>query len=132
MLLILWTFSAAIMSIAHADENWLCTSEASQVQGDHVLSCGVGEAKTENVARDRAFESAHMEFRNLCKASSNCRGHAVNVEPRRTTCAETKNGYKCYRMLVFTVSHERVERTIVKYTVAPEAQAILDWYFDGH
>lgn len=92
-----------------ASDAWLCTSESSQVHGGSVFSCGIGVGKDEGEARAKAFGAAQSEFYHICGASTNCKGHAVIVEPRRTTCETANSGYKCYRLVVFTVSDETVK-----------------------
>lgn len=90
-------------SIAQA-EGWLCQEVASQRSGNVVRSCGVGLGADENAARRDAFENARTEFNALCSASTDCDGHEVSVYPERTSCEpESGGGYKCYRLLVFTI-----------------------------
>lgn len=104
-LLIFWTLFLPTMCIA--SEEWLCTSEASQVHNGNVFSCGVGTGKDEDEARSKAFVNAQSEFDRICGASTNCRGRAVTVEPRRTTCEPLGDShYKCYRLIVFSVGSD--------------------------
>lgn len=92
--------------MALASESWLCTTESSQVQGDKVLACGVGTGRDEESARNKALQSAKHEFSQLCQLSTNCSGKAVGIDPKRTTCDEKDGIYKCYRLIVFTVSEK--------------------------
>lgn len=89
-----------------AKDEWLCTEESSQLRNGAVLSCGVAEGANENEARSKAFEFAKAEFARVCHASANCVGHKFTVEPKRTTCKPEKSGYKCYRLLEFTISSD--------------------------
>lgn len=98
-------FSA--ISFATASESWLCTEESSQTQGQQIFACGVGHGEDEDQARAKAFDSAKAEFRRLCDVSTACKGLAVKVEPKRTTCEEGSQGWKCYRLLVFEVVREQ-------------------------
>lgn len=94
------------VSMAHAAESWLCTSESSQVIGDQVRACGVGHGPDEDAARASALTSAKAEFQGLCNASSDCPSRAVTVEPKRTTCEQSGKGWKCFRLLVFTMGEK--------------------------
>jgi hypothetical protein len=92
------------------DVPWLCTEESSQRQGNTVLSCGVAVGDDENEARSKAFDNARNEFKKICDASSDCRGHETTVTPKRTTCdeitgktAQIETKYRCYRLLAFTI-----------------------------
>lgn len=123
MSLLIWTFLTATMSFAK--EDWVCVQEASQVvSSTYVLACGVGEGRDEGLARINAFKSAQAEFDLVCGASTGCRGRAVSVEPKRTTCEQSPEGWKCYRMLSFTIGNEqavvvraRIEKKAKDYTV---------------
>jgi hypothetical protein len=95
---------AGICSVAAADEDWYCKEVATQRFGNVFRSCGVGEGADENAARRAAFENAKKEFGSICAISSDCRGRAIHVQPERTSCAKgTSAGYKCYRLIVFSV-----------------------------
>lgn len=92
-------------TLASAKDEWLCTEESSQIQNGTLLACGVGLGKDENEARSKAFENARAEFIRVCDASDDCKEHKVTVEPKRTTCERSsKESYKCYRLLAFTIS----------------------------
>jgi hypothetical protein len=91
---------------------WLCTEESSQRQGNTVLSCGVAVGDDENEARSKAFDNARNEFKKVCDASSDCRGHETTVLPKRTSCDEITGKtalmdtkYRCYRLLAFTIGN---------------------------
>jgi hypothetical protein len=94
---------------ASAKEEWLCTEEASQIQDGAVLACGIGEGSDENGARVKAFENARAEFIRVCDLSDNCKGYQVNVEPKRTSCEGLSKGYKCYRLLAFTIDSTKMQ-----------------------
>jgi hypothetical protein len=92
-------------------EGWLCTEAASQRSGDVIRSCGVGYGSDENAARRDAFDNARIEFGALCDTSDDCRGREVSVTPERTSCEPTADGgYKCYRLLVFTLGSGKSDR----------------------
>lgn len=93
-----------LSQIATADE-WLCTTESGQRQGNLILACGVGESSgDEAYARKRALSNAIEEFNTICEISSDCAGRKIIVEPKRTSCAVEKNGLlKCYRLIAVTL-----------------------------
>lgn len=101
---LLWLFSAT--SAWAEDTDWFCTEVASQRSGGEVRSCGVGTGADENAARRAAFDNAKAEFSALCQASADCRGKAVNVTPERTSCEDEGDGFKCYRLLVFSITED--------------------------
>lgn len=92
-----------LITQAFAQDQWLCTSQASQLRGNQVLSCGVGIGKDENEARSRAFDHAQAEFNRLCSASTTCGHQAYLIDPKRTTCGSNSYGWKCYRLLAYTL-----------------------------
>jgi len=95
-------------------EDWLCTEASSQRSGNVVRSCGIGLGNDENAARRDAFDNAKTEFSALCGASADCDGHAVNVYPERTNCTpQGGGGFKCYRLLVFTITEQLAEREAI-------------------
>jgi hypothetical protein len=97
---------ALLISVAFAKESWICTEESSLIQNDKIMTCGIGVAKDEDSARTKAFNSAKDEFDRICKISSSCNNHAVNVEPKRTTCEKDGSNWKCYRMLSFAIGEK--------------------------
>jgi hypothetical protein len=98
LLLMLFSFTA------HAKEaTWLCSEEASQRQGNEVLSCGIGKGADENAARLAAFDNAKVEFNRVCTASADCQGHLVTVVPKRTVCEEKLGSFTCRRLLSFVL-----------------------------
>ena len=108
--LFVFTTVFAASSVAPA-EGWLCTEAASQRSGDVIRSCGVGYGSDENGARRDAFDNARTEFSALCDVSDDCRGREVSVTPERTSCEPTvEGGYKCYRLLVFTLGPGKSDR----------------------
>ncbi len=83
-------------------DDWLCTEEASQRDGNVIKACGVGLGFDENGARYQALENAKIEFDKVCNASSDCKGHEVVAEPTRTECREGEL-FKCYRLIQFKI-----------------------------
>lgn len=100
------------LSLAQAETTWLCKEESSRRQGDDtVLACGIGIASDENEARLQAFDNAKLEFDKLCKASDDCQGRPVSIEPKRTTCEQDSDQiFKCYRLLAFTITKPQVQK----------------------
>jgi hypothetical protein len=82
---------------------WFCMDESSEKIDNVVRVCGLGESQEEGPARIKAFKNAWEEFYQLCKSSTDCAGHHFNSKPLRTECDETDRGYKCYRMIEFTI-----------------------------
>lgn len=89
-------------SLTHADQ-WFCTDEASTRTGNLIKVCGIGEAKEEGPARIKAFQNARNEFYQICQTSSDCVDHFYFSNPLRTECSRDEQGYKCYRMVQFTI-----------------------------
>lgn len=94
----------ALYRIANAD--WLCTEEASQRRDNSILACGVAVASNEDQARHQAFNNSQAEFNRVCNASDDCKGHQVKAIPQRTSCTETDEGYRCYRLVEFTIEEQ--------------------------
>ena len=90
-------------SPACAGENWLCKEESSQRRGNSVLSCGVGFGNDENQARLSAFDNSKTEFNRVCNSSTDCKGHEITTEPKRTSCEQEGTKYKCYRLIVYII-----------------------------
>ncbi len=106
---LLWTSSALAL------DEWFCTSESSQIQGNAIQACGIGEAKSEAAARRKAFDNAQVEFRRLCYASDTCPDREVTVEPKRTTCAKYGSEVKCYRMVAYILGRSK-ERLLPSFS----------------
>lgn len=87
---------------AFADQ-WFCTEESSERSNNIVKSCGIGQEKTEALARQKAFDQARTEFHQVCDASSDCVGRYIYSKPLRTECRKDGDGYKCYRMVQFRI-----------------------------
>ena len=97
-----------IQSPANATTQWLCKEESSQRRGNEIVSCGIGFGSDESSARLNAFDSAKSEFNRVCESSADCKSHEITTAPQRTTCEEkdsTKTGFKCYRLVVFTIGN---------------------------
>lgn len=89
-------------SVSRAE--FFCNEEAAQLKGNVYSACGIGDGLAEQRARTAAFNYAKEEFDKFCEASSNCRGHDVDVEPKRNVCSQDKFGtFHCYRMINFTI-----------------------------
>lgn len=96
---------------AISEERWFCTDDQAIRQGNVLSICGVGNSMDEGPARKEALNNAMDEFKSICSLSSDCRGHKINVEPKRSTCFEKKRVYAeytntqfvCHRMFVFTI-----------------------------
>ena len=101
--IILSTLIGLSSAAAQAGADWLCTEESSQVRDGAILSCGVALGRDENEARAKSFDNAKSEFERVCTASDACRGRLFSLEPKRTSCSPEPGGYKCYRLLTFTI-----------------------------
>lgn len=102
LVLILLLFSHAAYS--ETKEQWFCTDETSQRQGDVWYACGIGEGMTEGEARSLSLTASIREFGRVCEISSDCNGVKRTVEPKRTSCLESKDKiWKCYRLIQITL-----------------------------
>lgn len=103
------TFLFLIWSVgAFAKEQWICTEQSSQRDGNVIAACGIGSGQDENEARLSAFDNSKSEFKRVCDASDDCKGRAISAEPQRTTCEKNGTSFKCYRMITFTIG-ERIK-----------------------
>jgi len=99
-------FAVLLMAKTSFSDDWICHEESSvRVGGAYgtINSCGIGEAKNEPQARILAFKNAKAEFNQICQTSVDCHGHNVTVEPARTECESSGDGYKCYRLIRFHI-----------------------------
>lgn len=94
------------VTTSHAVE-WFCTEAASQRGGNVIKSCGIGIGTTENEARLQALENSKTEFNQLCTASADCKDRHIVLDPKRTECKPTKQGYTCHRLVEFTIQPTR-------------------------
>lgn len=108
------TLFLALLSLssfsAFAAEDWLCTEESSERRGNQVYACGVGQGPMESLARYNALLHAKREFYELCNISADCKDHKILAEAKRTSCLHRK-GYKCYRLVVFTIQDQAIAST---------------------
>lgn len=93
---------------ATAAEQWFCVDDQAMRQGNTLSICGVGTSSTEGAARESALANAIREFHAMCNLSSDCHGHKISVEPKRSTCGHimagsTFNSFTCYRLFNFTI-----------------------------
>jgi len=92
------------------DSDWLCTEESSERRNDTILACGIGIAHTESLARKAAFMEALAEFDLICRVDSSCdETHSV-PNPLRTQCIQVGGGYKCYRLVSFSVPTKEISK----------------------
>ncbi len=103
--------STGALALENSPE-WYCKNVASEKMGNIINSCGIGFGADESEARDLAFDHAKKEFDKICSISDDCQGHAVNANPKRTTCEEVGKKIKCYRLIEFKIG-ERSSRTHV-------------------
>lgn len=98
-ILILTTF----FSIQSFADSWVCTEAGLTRDGNVWAACGVGESVSEARAREASLESAIGEFKQVCKMSSDCHNKPRTVEPKRLSCIQEHNEWKCTRMIQITV-----------------------------
>lgn len=110
---------------ATAKEEWLCTEQSSQRIGDSFNSCGVGIGADENAARTKALDNAKTEFLKICESSDDCKGQQVSAVPGRTTCEKTNEGYKCYRLVIFSVSPQLSDKRSVASETVRRSRIVL-------
>lgn len=110
------------VGVFSTDGGWLCDEEASQRSGPVIKACGIGKAPTESDARLNALESAKNEFDKLCQASDDCADHKVVLDPRRTVCKPTNNGFVCHRLVNFAIQphlQNRLQRSRARSEASP-------------
>lgn len=98
------TILSILLSSIPAYADWICQETASLKEGQNVLSCGVGEGKTEALARENALNNAKKEFHALCQEDINCKGFKTTVTPLRNSCEKIPSGYKCYRGIDYQIT----------------------------
>lgn len=91
---------------AQANDEWFCTEGSSYRTDNTVYACGIGTAKTEQQARDLAFEAAKREF------TRQSQGRTFNIKPQRTTCTYTTH-YTCHRMIAFELGSIPMQQMLV-------------------
>jgi hypothetical protein len=92
---------------ALGNEEWMCTEMASIREGNTIKACGVSTRDTEEDARLEAVRNAKREFDELCSASSDCAGRAVNLEPLRNVCRKESSGkFTCFRGIKYTITED--------------------------
>ena len=90
---------------AHAD--WFCTEGSGRRVSENSFEiCGVAEDQTESLARALAFDAAKTEFTKFCTEDVKCKTSSKSLELKRTECKKSPTGYKCYRMLEYTLTVE--------------------------
>lgn len=100
----LMMFLVLISSPVMADD-WVCHTQASVAMGPNaMLACGMADASTESQARLKAYTAALTEFRQVCDASDECKGRAIETKPARTECSSYEGGFRCYRAVSVTIS----------------------------
>lgn len=87
---------------AHAD--WFCTESAGKNSEGTYQVCGIGEDPSEAQARTLAFDAARAEFNRTCQEDLKCKSSSKSLELKRTECKKSPTGYKCYRMLEYTLT----------------------------
>jgi hypothetical protein len=109
-LILIVSLFIALESRATDKEQWFCTDDQAMKTGNTFVICGVGTYSTEGDARTKALNNAMNEFMTICELSSDCKGHKITVEPKRSSCFENTKKYHttfeqftCHRMFLFTV-----------------------------
>lgn len=102
-----WIFGLLLSFNAYA-EDWFCLTDSGKRNDNVISSCGVGEAPSESLARTDALNQAIAEFATICKWSSDCAGKQKSVEPKRLTCKQTKDRWKCYRLIEVTIGEKAI------------------------
>lgn len=113
-----WLFLSLLSFSCFGREDWLCTEDSSQIQGDQILACGVGEDAREGEARRLALESAHNEFSHICSTQTLCGEHKFRAIPSRATCSMSDGIWKCYRLVKYEIETSKRQIASV-YSVRP-------------
>ena len=117
-----------LLSQAQAETpNWYCKEVASERQGNIIHSCGIGTGNDENEARSTAFDNAKIEFKKVCGLSADCKNHLVSVKPERTTCDKVETGFKCHRLLTFSIGPKSDEKIEDEEKVTVKSKAIANY-----
>lgn len=114
--------SLLILSPAYAE--WYCEKVASawMEKGVMLQACGIGYGKDENDARLDAFNNAKKEFENICNADTNCANNVINIDPQRTACDKTEEGYTCHRLVYYHITEKKREVA----SVAPKEPTVIE------
>lgn len=91
---------------AYADDTWRCTESSSWREGNAFVICGEGSQIDLSSARHAALLRVREEFELLCSQSADCKGHAVLVEPLRTSCTARGDQIQCFRAVRYNVSKD--------------------------
>lgn len=95
-------------TVASADD-WVCTQAAGLSYGNTYLSCGVASDPDLGTARLNSFKQAKDEFNEFCSSSFQCKGHAVDIEVKRTDCKFDGSSYRCFRAISFHIGSRKIE-----------------------
>lgn len=109
-----YLFLSLLSFSCFGQDSWLCTEDSSQIQGDQILACGVGEGETESAARKSALQSAQDEFLVVCGPNTNCGEHKFKASPSRSTCSKKDGAWKCYRLVKYAIESDRKIASNVK------------------
>lgn len=95
-----------LSQIAQADD-WFCKTQHAKKEGNIYWVCGTGMGLqfSPETGRFSAFSDAQRNFEALCNSSNDCKGHKININPKRTECVPDPNSYieTCYQMVEVTV-----------------------------
>lgn len=103
------------VNTSQASENWFCKEASSVRRDDSIEACGTAQSDDHNKAKALAFDNAKSEFNRVCGASSDCAGHEVSVNPKRTSCDQKDGVFTCYRLLEFVISPGKDSKVITPY-----------------
>lgn len=95
-------FLSLFLSFALADD-FSCSNDGTQIVGNVIKACGVGEHKSLDMARKLAYLSAHKEALWFYRMSDRFNGRLVDEVPARQVCFEHKNHWICHRLINVTV-----------------------------
>lgn len=93
-----------LVNTSQASENWFCKEESSVRRDNSIEACGTASSVDYDKAKALAFESAKNEFNRVCRASSDCAGHDISINPKRTSCDQKDGIFTCYRLLEFVIA----------------------------
>jgi hypothetical protein len=121
---ILCLVTAVTVAYAVNAQAWLCESGDvdSLRDGLTIKACGTARASSETTARAQAFDAAQAEATRVCQAQTDCKGHELSADPKRTECEPAGHGQvTCKRLVTFTIGHAPI--TVAQPQQAPRASS---------
>jgi len=119
-------FLALFFKPISAYGGWYCDQVASEWldKGKILQSCGIGIGADENEARLMAFNNARKEFDLVCNRDTTCANRVVNIDPYRSACNPTKDGFICHRLFYYYITSEERKPVAKEEVIKQEVRTI--------